>query len=103
MITSPKFTVIPRLIHQLKAGFEGVGAKQVSFYGALPSPAHAYEVVEDGFSIRNSRDNTTSNYFYGKVLGKDRAEADSVCDRLNKHQKECIAHSKRARELAVAK
>jgi hypothetical protein len=59
------------------------GPKRVSIYGALPSPREAYEMREDGWSIYDSRSNTYSNYFKGKIL-KTEEEANTIAQELNK-------------------
>lgn len=42
----------------------------------------AYEIEEKGFSIYDRRNNTTSNYFFGKIGIDTREEAENIISRL---------------------
>jgi hypothetical protein len=78
-----KYSLVPRKIWQRKPGFTGCPA-QVSIHGALPSPREAYEMAEKGYSIYDSRSNTYSNYFFGKIGILTKEEGMAIISRLNK-------------------
>jgi hypothetical protein len=48
----------------------------------MPQPREAYEIEEKGFSIYDRRNNTTSNYFFGKIGIDTREEAENIISRL---------------------
>lgn len=75
------YQVVPRKFWQRKPGFTGI-PETVSLYGALPRPADAYEMVEKGFSIYDKRNNTYSNYFFGKIGIETEEEANNIIRRL---------------------
>jgi hypothetical protein len=72
---------VVRKFWQRKPGFTGIPEK-VSLYGALPRPVDAYELVESGYSIYDSRNNTVSNYFFGKIGIETLEEANNIIQRL---------------------
>jgi hypothetical protein len=75
------YQVVPRKFWQRKPGFTGI-PENVSLYGALPRPVDAYEMVEKGWSIYDSRNNTYSNYFFGKIGIETLEEANNIILRL---------------------
>ena len=78
-----KYRLVPRKIWQRKPGFTGCPA-QVSIYGSLPSPREAYEIVENGYSVYDVRNNTYSNYFFGKMGIETEVEGLAIIEKLNK-------------------
>lgn len=69
---------------RLKDGVKGLPAR-VSFYGALPSPREAYELVhKPSIEINDGGRITYSNYFYGKIGFETFAEAEATAARLNR-------------------
>ncbi len=77
------YTIIPNHIHRLKPDYRGLGLPaRVSIYGAAPRPAEAYEMVTDGYVIRDNKSNTVSNYFYGKRI-HTLDEAQATLAKLN--------------------
>ncbi len=83
--TSDRYEVVERKFWKLKAGFQSMGCplpETVSIHGALPSPRNAYEVVAKGFTIYNKKENTYSNYFFGKVGIDTREEGEAIIARL---------------------
>jgi len=90
-----KYELVPRRFFRLKPEFigKGVGPETVSFYGALPSPREAYEIAEKGFSIYDSRNNTYSNYFFGKIGIETREEGEDIIRRLDAKDRQNMALS----------
>lgn len=77
------YEIHPKKVWKRKVGFENLGVpSQVSIHGSLPSPIEAYEMVEKGFTIYDKRNNTYSNYFFGKIGIDTREEAESIVARL---------------------
>lgn len=74
-------TVVPRKIFQRKPGFSGC-PEFVSPFGALPQPLEAYELVEKGFSIYDSKENSYHNYFFGKIGIETREEGAEIIRKL---------------------
>lgn len=81
MNNMPKYTAIPSH-HWAKINPNIPGPARVSIYGALPSPASNYRIVEGGWSIRDNRAGTVSNYFFGKIGIATEAEANAIIARL---------------------
>lgn len=76
-----KFTLVPRRYWKRKDGFAGC-PETVSIHGATPQPREAYEIAEKGFSIYDSRNNTYSNYFFGKIGIETKEEGENIIARL---------------------
>lgn len=76
-----QYEITPRRFWKRKAGFSGC-PETVSIYGAMPRPKEAYEMVEQGFSIYDARNNTYSNYFFGKIGIDTKEEAENIIARL---------------------
>jgi len=76
-----KYSLQPNRFWKRKEGFTGC-PERVSFYGALPMPKEAYELAEKGFSIYDSRNNTLSNYFFGKVGIATKEEGEQIIQKL---------------------
>ena len=76
-----KYTLVPRRHWKRKDGFTGC-PETVSIYGAMPQPREAYEIAEKGFSIYDSRNNTYSNYFFGKIGIDTQEEGENIIARL---------------------
>lgn len=78
-----KYKAVNNPYYALKTGLEGL-PKRVSFHGAAPIPAEAYEVnYSPSIEVTDSRGRVTySNYFYGEVL-KTREQALAVAEKLN--------------------
>ena len=78
-----KYKAVNNPYYSLKAGLSGL-PERVSFYGAAPIPANAYEVKhKPSIEVTDSRGRVTySNYFFGDVL-KTFEQAKSVAAKLN--------------------
>jgi hypothetical protein len=76
-----QYEIVPRRFYQLKAGYSGLPEK-VSIYGAPPRPFTAYELVNKGYSIFDKKNNTYSNYFFGKIGIDSEQEAQDIISRL---------------------
>ena len=81
LIYRMQYEIHPRRYWKRKPGFSGC-PETVSIYGAMPQPREAYEIEEKGFSIYDRRNNTTSNYFFGKIGIDTREEAENIISRL---------------------
>ena len=76
-----RYEIVPRKVWKLKDGFSGL-PQYVSIHGALPTNPKAYEMVEKGYSIYDSKNNTYSNYFFGKIGIDTREEAENIILKL---------------------
>lgn len=76
-----QYEITPRRFWKRKEGFSEC-PETVSFYGAMPKPKEAYEMVEKGFSIYDTRNNTCSNYFFGKIGIDTKEEAEEIIKKL---------------------
>ena len=72
-----QYEIHPRRFWKRKEGFSNCPAT-VSMHGALPQPREAYEIAEKGFSIYDRKNNTYSNYFFGKIGIDTREEAENI-------------------------
>lgn len=75
------YSLTPRRIWKRQPGFTGC-PEQVSVHGALPQPIQAYKMEEHGFSIYDSRNNTYSNSFFGKIGIKTLKEGEEIIKKL---------------------
>ena len=75
------YTLVPRKVWKRKEGFLGC-PEYVSVHGAMPNPINAYEMIEKGYSIYDSRNNTYSNYFFGKIGIDTVEEGTEIINRL---------------------
>lgn len=73
----------PNRFYRLKPEYSGAGPARVSLFGAAPRPAEAYEIAEEGFSIYDRRNNTYSNYFFGRIGIASREEGEDIIARLD--------------------
>ena len=76
-----QYEIHPRRYWKRKDGFSNCPAT-VSMHGALPQPREAYEMAEKGFTIYDRKNNTCSNYFFGKIGIDTREEAENIIQRL---------------------
>lgn len=62
-----------------------VTGQKVSIHGSLPyrGDKGAWEIVEDGFTIYNRRENTYGVYGLVNVDRFDRSDVQALCDTLN--------------------
>ena len=79
---STQYEIVTRKFWKKKGGFSGPDT--VSFYGAMPNPREAYYLVERGYSIYNTKNNTYSNYFFGKIGIDTLEEANKIIEKLTK-------------------
>lgn len=76
-----QYEIHPSRHWKRKPGFSGC-PQTVSIHGAMPRPRNAYEIEEKGFSIYDRRNNTISNYFFGKIGIDTMEEAENIISRL---------------------
>lgn len=78
-----QYKAVPHRFYQLKDDYSGCGLpKTVSIHGALPRPLDAYKIVTKGYSIYDPKENTYSNYFFGKIGIDTVEEAENIIRRL---------------------
>lgn len=76
-----QYEIHPRRFWKRKEGFSNCPAT-VSIHGALPQPREAYEMAEKGFTIYDRKNNTFSNYFFGKIGIETKEQAEKIIEKL---------------------
>lgn len=76
-----QYEIHPRRFWKRKEGFSNCPAT-ASIHGAMPQPREAYEIAEKGFTIYDRKNNTYSNYFFGKIGIETKEEAENIIQRL---------------------